>query len=157
MLSEFLAVSVQPFSGSLSLRVEPLTCGKLPDLRFSSSHVPRPSPHSGRPGLASFPGHSPSLGTRLALSPEVEILLRLLHHFGEVLAGEALRLLEQVGAGVEVCEAHDAQAVGGVELLLEELAAGVANLGELQEVCGREEGLDVLLRDLHGTSVDEFD
>ena len=63
--------------------------------------------------------------------PEIEELLRLLHHLGEVLAGEALRLLEQVRAGVEVRKAHDPQAVGRVELLLEEFTAGVTDFGEL--------------------------
>ena len=44
-----------------------------------------------------------------------------------------------------------------MELLPEEVAARVADLGEVKEIGSGEEGLDVVLRDLNGARVDERD
>lgn len=49
--------------------------------------------------------------------------------------------LEQVAAGVRVGEAADAQAVGGVQLAEEELAAGVPHPVELQQAGGWQQRL----------------
>ena len=67
---------------------------------------------------------------------------------GEVALDVALCAGDEVDAPVEVGERLDAQAVGRVELALEELAAGVADVDQLQEICRRQEILNVFLVDL---------
>ena len=47
---------------------------------------------------------------------------------------------------MEVGEGPDAEAVGGVELGLEELAAGVPHVSQLEQVGGGEQRLDIVLR-----------
>ena len=42
-------------------------------------------------------------------------------------------LVEQLGAGVQVSEGSDAQAVGGVELALQELTAHLSDVHELEQ------------------------
>lgn len=42
-------------------------------------------------------------------------------------------LLQKVGAGVHICERADAQAVGGVQLRLQEITAVLPNVHELQQ------------------------
>lgn len=49
----------------------------------------------------------------------------------EIVLGELVCDAEQLAAGVRVCEGPDAQAVGGVQLSLEELAAGLLYLSQL--------------------------
>lgn len=63
--------------------------------------------------------------------------------------GELVCDAEQLAAGVRVCEGPDAQTVGGVQLSLEELAAGLLYLGQLQKAGSREQRLDVPLLDGH--------
>lgn len=50
--------------------------------------------------------------------------------------------LEQVAAGVRVCKAPDAQAVGGVQLTEEELAARIPHPVELQQARCWQQGLE---------------
>ena len=59
-------------------------------------------------------------------------LLRL-GHLHKVLQDILVGRLEQIAAGVRVCEAPDSQAVGGVQLAEEELTAGVPHPVELQQ------------------------
>lgn len=75
--------------------------------------------------------------------------LLCLGHLHEVLQDVLVGGLEQVAAGVRVGEAADAQAVGGVQLAQEELAAGVPHPVELQEAGGGEQRLQ------GGTAEDE--
>lgn len=56
-----------------------------------------------------------------------------LGHLHEVLQDVLVSRLEQVAAGVRVCEAPDAQAVRGVQLAEQELAARVPHAVELQQ------------------------
>lgn len=63
--------------------------------------------------------------------------------------GELVCNAEQFAAGVCVCEGPDAQTVGRVQLSLEELAAGLLDLGQLEKAGSREQRLDVSLLDSH--------
>lgn len=47
----------------------------------------------------------------------------------EIVLGELVCNAQQLAAGVCVCEGPDAQTVGGIQLPLEELAAGLLDLG----------------------------
>lgn len=75
----------------------------------------------------------------ILLSPVPHLLQRKQHelfglgHLHEVLKHILVSRLEQVTAGVRVGEATDAQAVGGVQLAEQELAAGVTDAVQLQE------------------------
>lgn len=64
-----------------------------------------------------------------------------LGHVHEVLQHVPVGGLEQVAAGVRIGKAPDAQAVGGVELTQQELAAGVSDAIQLQEAGGWEQSL----------------
>ena len=77
-----------------------------------------------------------------------------LQNLREVSLYVVLGVEQELQAAVKVCEGPDAETVGGVELALEELAAGVSHVVELEEVGGREEGLDILLGDVHTAGVD---
>lgn len=60
---------------------------------------------------------------------------------------------QQLAAGVRVCKGPDAKAVGGVQLPLEELAAGLLDLSQLEQAGSREESLHIPLLHSHlGTS-----
>lgn len=59
----------------------------------------------------------------------------------EVLEDVFVGRLEEVAAGVGVSKATDAQAVGGVELAEQELAASVPHTIELKQAGSREKGL----------------
>jgi len=101
---------------------------------------------------------------QLADGQQQELLA--LHHLLEVVLRELVSDAQQFPAGVCVGEGADAQAVGGVQLTLEELAADVLNLNQLQQTGGRKERLDIGLLDddvggvakvnkqLHGVLVD---
>lgn len=70
----------------------------------------------------------------------------------EVVLGELVRDAEKLAAGVRVCEGPDAQTVGGVQLPLEELAAGLLDLSQLEQAGSGEESLHVpLLHSYLGT------
>ena len=56
---------------------------------------------------------------------------------------------EELEAAVEVGEGPDAEAVGGVELGLEELAARVPHVSQLQQVSGGEQGLYIVLGNIN--------
>lgn len=56
-----------------------------------------------------------------------------LGHLHKMLQDVLVRRLEQVAAGVRVSEPPDAQAVGGVQLAEQELAAGIPHSVELQQ------------------------
>lgn len=45
----------------------------------------------------------------------------------------SIGLLQKVGAGVHVCKRTDAQAVGGMQLRLQEITAVLPNIHELQQ------------------------
>lgn len=63
----------------------------------------------------------------------------------KIVLGELVRNAEQLAAGVCVCKGPDAQTVGGIELPLEELAAGLLNLSQLEKTgCGKQR-LDISL------------
>ena len=83
----------------------------------------------------------------------------LLRHpnFREVLSGEALGLVEQVRAGVEVGKGHEAKTVRRMKLLSEEIAACVTNFSKVKEVGGREERLNIIFCDFNGSRVDKRD
>lgn len=84
---------------------------------------------------------APSLSISISGSPVTSYLLK-------IVLGELVRNAEQLAAGVRVCEGPDAQTVGGIQLSLEELTAGLLDLSQLEEAGGREQRLDVSL--LHG-------
>lgn len=67
----------------------------------------------------------------------------------KIVLGELVCNAEQLAAGVCVCEGPDAQTVGRVQLSLEELAAGLLDLGQLEKAGSREQRLDVSLLDSH--------
>lgn len=69
-------------------------------------------------------------------------------HLLEVVLGELVCDAEQLATGVRVCECPDAQTVGGVQLPLEELAAGLLDLSQLEQAGSGEESLHIPL--LHG-------
>ena len=56
---------------------------------------------------------------------------------------------QELETSVEVGEGPDAEAVGGVELRLEELAASVPHICQLEQVGGGEQRLDILLRHIN--------
>ena len=66
----------------------------------------------------------------------------------EVVLGELVGDAQQLAAGVRVGEGPDAQAVGGVQLPLEELTAGLLDLSQLEEAGGGQQRLHVAF--LHG-------
>lgn len=66
-------------------------------------------------------------------------------HLLKIVLGELVCNAEQLAAGVCVREGPDAQTVGGIQLSLEELAAGLLDLSQLKEAGGREQRLDVSL------------
>lgn len=84
----------------------------------------------------------------------------------EVVLCEFVSDPQQLTARVSVSKSPDAQAIGRVQLSLEELAAGLLDLGQLEEASSRQQGLDVALlhgdlrgvgkvdEQLHGTLVD---
>lgn len=53
------------------------------------------------------------------------------HYLLKVMLGELISNTQQLSAGVSVGEGPDAQAVGGVQLTLEEFTAGFLNLCQL--------------------------
>lgn len=57
--------------------------------------------------------------------------------------GELVCNAEQFATGVCVCEGPDAQAVGWVQLPLEELTTGLLDLSQLEQTGGGEQGLDI--------------
>lgn len=67
--------------------------------------------------------------------------LLCLGHLHEVLEDVLVGRLEEVAAGVGVSKAPDAQAVGGVELAEQELAASVPHTIELKQAGSRKKGL----------------
>ena len=71
--------------------------------------------------------------------------------------GVALGLAEKLGTGVQVGKTDDSEDVHRIELFAEEIAARVADLCQLEEVCCREEVLDVILTDFDRAVVDESD
>ena len=75
-------------------------------------------------------------------------------HLCEVPLDAALGGGEQVHAAVQVCEGPDAEAVGGVELALQELAARVPDIRQLQQVGGGQQRLHVILGHVHHAGVD---
>ena len=81
-------------------------------------------------------------------------LIGPLVHLGEVSLDVSLGGGEQVHAAVQVCEGPDAEAVGGVELALEELAARVPDIRQLQQVGGGQQRLHVVLGHVHLAGVD---
>jgi hypothetical protein len=76
-------------------------------------------------------------------------------HLLEVLEGVDVRLEVQLLAAVGVGEAADAEAVGGVQLAQQELAAGLAHLLHLQHAAGGQQDLHVVrgYDDLAGVGV----
>lgn len=68
-----------------------------------------------------------------------------------------LGIVEELHAGVEIGKLPDAQTVAGVQLGLQEVAAGVPDVGELQEVGRRQQNLHVVLVHLHGGRVHVVD
>lgn len=67
----------------------------------------------------------------------------------EVVLGELVCDAEQLAAGMCVCEGPDAQTVRGIQLPLEELAAGLLDLSQLEQAGGREESLHIPLFHSH--------
>lgn len=63
----------------------------------------------------------------------------------KVVLGEFVRDAQQLPAGVCVGKGPDSQAVGGVQLSLEELAASLLNLRQLKKAGGGKQRLDVSL------------
>ena len=66
-------------------------------------------------------------------------------------------LMQQFDASVDIREVLDAETVGGVESGEEELTTGVPDVLQLEQVGRREQGLDVVLGDLHLGRVDVLD
>lgn len=60
---------------------------------------------------------------------------------GKRLTGERVGLVEELRARVMVGEGSDAQTVGGVKLRLQEVAAHLTNVHQLQEAGGRQQNL----------------
>lgn len=67
----------------------------------------------------------------------------------KVVLGELVCNAQQLAAGVCVCEGPDAQTVGGIQLSLEELAAGLLDLSQLEKAGRREQRLDISLLYCH--------
>ena len=65
----------------------------------------------------------------------------MLHHFRKMLLAKNLSCLHQVNTVVSLSKVPDAQAVGGVQLAQQELAAGVSDAIQLQEAGGWEQSL----------------
>lgn len=86
------------------------------------------------------------------LSVQVQELL-VLGHFREVGEGITAAATGQLFQGMDVCKALDAQAVAGVQLVLQELGAGVAQCVDLEQAGGLKEELDVLCGDLSSPGV----
>ena len=86
-------------------------------------------------------------GAKLLASPDV----------GEVFLGISLGLGVKLGAGVEIGEGHEPETVAWTQPLLEEAAAVLAYLLELEEIGCGEELLNVLLADFDVSRVYEVD
>lgn len=74
---------------------------------------------------------------------------RTFSHLLEIVLSEFVCDAEQLAAGVCISEGPDAQAVGGIQLPLEELAAGLLDLSQLQQASRREQSLNVPLLYCH--------
>ena len=84
---------------------------------------------------------------------ETEELVAL-QDLGEMSLDVVLGVDQQVQAAVKVREGSDAETVGGVELALQELTAGVSHVVELEQVGGGEERLNVVLGHIDTAGVD---
>ena len=73
-------------------------------------------------------------------------------YLSEVSLNVGLCRCEELEAAVEVSEGPDAEAVGGVQLGLEKLAARVPNICQLKQIGGREQRLDIILSHINLTS-----
>lgn len=63
----------------------------------------------------------------------------------KIVLGKLVSNAEQLATGVCVCEGPDAQTVGRIQLSLEELAAGLLDLCQLEKAGSREQRLHVSL------------
>lgn len=71
----------------------------------------------------------------------------MLSHLWKIQQGESTATTGQLFERVCICEALDAKAVAGVQLLLQEFCASIPKSGDLEEAGGLEEELDVLCGD----------
>ncbi|TNN67774.1 hypothetical protein EYF80_021928 [Liparis tanakae] len=79
--------------------------------------------------------------------------LLVLSHLGEVGQGVAAAAAGELLQGVGLCEVLDAQAVARVQLVLQELGAGVTQCVDLEEAGGLDKELDILCGDLGAAGV----
>lgn len=85
-------------------------------------------------------------------SVQVEELL-VLGHFREVNEGITAAATGELLQGMGVCKALDPQAVARVQLVLQELCAGVAQRVDLEQAGGLKEELDVFCGDLSSSGI----
>lgn len=79
-----------------------------------------------------------------------------LHHFREMLTGKLIGHVHQVDAVVALGEGPDCQAVGGVEVQLHVLTAGLCHQFHLQDAGGIQQGLHVVHRQREPRGVREL-
>lgn len=77
----------------------------------------------------------------------------MLSHIREVGQGVTAAAAGELLQGMGICKALDAQAVARVQLVLQELGAGITQCGDLEEAGGLEEELDILCSDLGAAGV----
>ena len=61
---------------------------------------------------------------------------------------------QQIQAAVQVSKGSDAETVGGMELTLEKLTAGIPHICQLEQVGSWKQRLDVLLSDVNTAGID---
>lgn len=71
----------------------------------------------------------------------------MLRHLWKIQQGERTATTGQLFERVGICEALNAEAVAGVQLLLQEFCASIPQSGDLKEAGGLEDELDVLCSD----------
>jgi hypothetical protein len=80
-----------------------------------------------------------------------------LHDLSEIVLSEFIRNAKQLATRVRVSKSAYSQAIRGVKLSLEELAANILNLSQLEEAGGGQQSLDVVLLNLDVRRVAKVD
>ena len=71
--------------------------------------------------------------------------------------GIPLRFRQKVTTRVHISKGHETEAIGGMELLFQKVAACVSDFSELEEVGCWEKRLHNVFADFHHTRVDKLD
>lgn len=77
--------------------------------------------------------------------PFIFYIFSMFSYLLKIVLSELVCNAEQLATGVCICKGPDAETVGGIQLPLEELTAGLLNLSQLEQASCREQSLNVPL------------